>query len=375
MISARVLSRLLRTLYGAPASPELWPEFLRELSQLLKLTGAAILHHDMEHARYNVQFSSDGEAEWMRLYQQRYGDLDIWRPAFLKKAEGEFVFGDELCPPEKAKNTEFYNDFLLKYDIRLFGAVATVKRPKQVEHLSLYQSWKGKSPCKETADSMALIFPHLRSALQLRREFVDLNVRNVSLGSAFDEIAAGIVLLDCNGGVLLMNRSATALLERADGLLIRNRRLRACRGSETARLDALTSGPANIGALPGAVAAGAVLISRLASAPLTITVAPLHTPATPLAHQASSIMFIHDPEPDVQLPRALLDEGYGLTPAEAQLALTLVKGHSLQEAADLGGVTHNTVRSQLKSIFMKTGVQRQGQLIRLLLRSGCHQRV
>lgn len=261
----------------------------------------------------------------------------------------------------------------MKYDIRLFGAVAIVKRSKQVEHLSLYQSWKGKSPCKETADALAVIFPHLRSALHLRRRFVDLSVQNLSLGSAFDEMAAGIVLLDCNGNVLLMNRSATALLERADGLLIRNRKLRACRGSETARLDALTSGLATIGTLPGVVAGGAVLISRLASAPLTVTVAPLPVPATPLTHQASSIVFIHDPEQEVQLPRALLEEGYGLTPAEAQLALSLVKGYSLQEVADLGGVTHNTVRSQLKNIFLKTGVQRQAQLMRLLLRSGCHQ--
>jgi len=31
------------------------------------------------------------------------------------------------------------------------------------------------------------------------------------------------------------------------------------------------------------------------------------------------------------------------------------------------GVADNTVRSQIKSIFSKTGVKRQGELIRLLL--------
>lgn len=44
-----------------------------------------------------------------------------------------------------------------------------------------------------------------------------------------------------------------------------------------------------------------------------------------------------------------------------------VEGRSLKEAADLCGVTHNTAKSQLKSVFWKTEVKRQGELIRLLL--------
>ena len=41
-------------------------------------------------------------------------------------------------------------------------------------------------------------------------------------------------------------------------------------------------------------------------------------------------------------------------------------GHTPREIADKVGVTDNTVRSQIKSIFSKTGVKRQGELIRLL---------
>ena len=38
-----------------------------------------------------------------------------------------------------------------------------------------------------------------------------------------------------------------------------------------------------------------------------------------------------------------------------------------QEIANTVGVTDNTVRSQIKSIFSKTGVRRQSDLVRLLL--------
>jgi DNA-binding CsgD family transcriptional regulator len=47
--------------------------------------------------------------------------------------------------------------------------------------------------------------------------------------------------------------------------------------------------------------------------------------------------------------------------------MLLLKGYSLKESADSCGVTHSTAKSQLKSIFSKTQVKRQGELIRLLL--------
>ncbi len=57
---------------------------------------------------------------------------------------------------------------------------------------------------------------------------------------------------------------------------------------------------------------------------------------------------------------------FRLTRAEARLAKALWNGSTLEEAAEVFGVTKNTVRTQLRQIFVKTGAQRQSQLIRLL---------
>jgi len=67
--------------------------------------------------------------------------------------------------------------------------------------------------------------------------------------------------------------------------------------------------------------------------------------------------------PAQQVLRAL----YGLTPAECRVALLLGDGHAPRKIVNMVGVTDNTVRSQIKSIFSKTGVKRQGELIRLLM--------
>jgi DNA-binding CsgD family transcriptional regulator len=81
----------------------------------------------------------------------------------------------------------------------------------------------------------------------------------------------------------------------------------------------------------------------------------------------AAVAFINDPvrpqRPAQQVLRAL----YGLTPAECRVALLLSDGHAPRKIANMVGVTDNTVRSQIKSIFAKTGVKRQVELIRLLL--------
>jgi len=57
---------------------------------------------------------------------------------------------------------------------------------------------------------------------------------------------------------------------------------------------------------------------------------------------------------------------FGLTPAEARLAAALRDGLSLKEAAAKLNISVNTARNQIKSVFEKLGVNRQGDLIRHL---------
>jgi DNA-binding CsgD family transcriptional regulator len=58
-----------------------------------------------------------------------------------------------------------------------------------------------------------------------------------------------------------------------------------------------------------------------------------------------------------------LVEMFGLTSREAQIAGMVANGKSVSTIAHEGNVTKGTVRVQLKSIFRKTGVKGQGDLI------------
>ena len=78
------------------------------------------------------------------------------------------------------------------------------------------------------------------------------------------------------------------------------------------------------------------------------------------------------PTPDLAaLPAvARLRAEFGLTKAEARLALWLAEGSSLASAAQAFNVKLTTIRSQLQQVFAKTGTSRQTELVAMILSGG-----
>ena len=83
--------------------------------------------------------------------------------------------------------------------------------------------------------------------------------------------------------------------------------------------------------------------------------------------QDVALLFISDPETNIRVSADVLKQLYELTPAETKLAIGLLNGLNLGEIAELNGNSVTTLRVQLRSIFDKTGVKRQQELVRLLV--------
>ena len=80
-------------------------------------------------------------------------------------------------------------------------------------------------------------------------------------------------------------------------------------------------------------------------------------------------VFVSDPDLQDSTSQQSLRQLFDLTPAEARLATLLARGLSLAEVSETQGISPHTARAQLKSIFAKTGVSRQAELVRLVLKS------
>jgi DNA-binding CsgD family transcriptional regulator len=86
----------------------------------------------------------------------------------------------------------------------------------------------------------------------------------------------------------------------------------------------------------------------------------------PLVTRAVS-MFAHVSRQSESGHIARCSARFDLTSAQARLALFLAEGGTIGEYAQVMGVKTSTVRTHLKSIFVKTGVKRQTELAILLL--------
>ena len=102
-----------------------------------------------------------------------------------------------------------------------------------------------------------------------------------------------------------------------------------------------------------------------------MTVSPLRLEQTTVFAGGRAVLIcISDPAAAASHPTATLAALFSLTAAEARLAADLREGLSLKAAAARRGVSVNTTRAQLTSIFAKTGTHRQSELMRLLMAHG-----
>ena len=109
-------------------------------------------------------------------------------------------------------------------------------------------------------------------------------------------------------------------------------------------------------------------IARAGKRPLHVLTSPIPPSDSPLPARGVAAVFLDDPELHSLTPAEVLRTLFRLTPAESKLARSVLNGHSLSEAAELGGVSRETAKSQMNAVLSKTGTRRQGELIRLLSR-------
>ncbi|HWV12609.1 MAG TPA: helix-turn-helix transcriptional regulator [Sphingobium sp.] len=219
---------------------------------------------------------------------------------------------------------------------------------------------------------LASLSEPLRRSLQIYYRIMDLARRGMLSDLALNTSRIGAALVSSEGELMLANDVAEHLLAAGGGLRVSGGRLQAESAEETRALlaeikrCALAQAPE-----PDLQNYVPMAFSRRDHAlPLTIIVRPgpgyfpLRQP-----NRRTAILVLRDPAAQAAWPAETLARLFGLSAAEALLASKLAKGASLEEAATVLGISRNTVRSQLQSIFLKTGINRQSDLIRALLNS------
>lgn len=221
-------------------------------------------------------------------------------------------------------------------------------------------------------DMCRQLIPHLRRALIIHNQIDRSYSLGVMYSQAIGRMSIATMLIDAQGSVLDKNVCAQEIIDANDGLKLLNGKLEAYYPSDNKKLTELIKNAFNdamskeSNGLPEAMS----VTRPSGGVKLGLVVEPI--PSTSWAEEngfPTAVVYIRDSESQSHTSSEIAKKLFDLTPAETALSVQLSNGLSLEEAAEELGIKRNTARAHLRSIFSKTGVRRQTELVRIFLNS------
>ena len=200
---------LLADLYGAAADDAQWSRMAAIVAGLTGEPGAGlwVVENGVVTDLFLTSPASDAQIPYVAYYHQQ----DVWQQAILRLPRETVALGYEHTPERYLLRTEFYNDFLRRYGMfRPMGAIIDVA-PGTTATVSLERP--GASRLFEEDDKAVLepVIPHLKRALQLRRQLQEQVRHSRALTPALDAVAFGLIVCDARGRVVFANIAAETL--------------------------------------------------------------------------------------------------------------------------------------------------------------------
>ena len=210
-------------------------------------------------------------------------------------------------------------------------------------------------------DVVRALLPHLSRALQVSERPVQQ-----ARATLFDAMPYGAVFLDSAGKIRDMNRAAQKLVSAGDGISIANGQVRLAGN----RIDLSRVIEKNLDSA-GRIKPLAFQIDRAyAGHPLSAMLSPMQQDWKRAfdADDIVAVLILADPLLTTYPDASTLIDQYGLTISEARFSQTLVRSRALNAASVELGISRETARRHVKSIFEKTQTHSQAELIHLLVR-------
>jgi DNA-binding CsgD family transcriptional regulator len=274
-----------------------------------------------------------------------------------------------VLPRTDLLKTEHYNDFL-RPALRVDEAVFAILQKDDSRRVSLTVLFPQAERDFDTVGRLQRLVPHMLRAIQLNRQLEGLEARAIAAETVLDGLVTAMMVVNAAGHVVYMNAVAERIIAVGDGPKVARLVLDAITPSEGRVLRQLVASALRVHRDVTASPGGVMRISRRSDrAPYEVLVSPISGTALGLGFDGPlAAVFLRDPEARIVTPTDRLRSLYKLTGAEARLMQALLAGETLDAIAERFKVSRETLRSQLKAVFLKTGTSSQVELLRLGLR-------
>ena len=360
MSHTQALLQSVEAVYDASTDPARWENALGVLGQLVGGRFGTLLLVDDSNSVTEIANGLEP------AFLGRMGDLlehNLWYQRRHLASLNRAVVGTQLASDSELKRTLLYAELLKPMQMLHMCGVAFVDGPDTWGAVNFMRRENEERFGPTEIRLLDLVTPHISRAARIASLMQGLDLYVSGLEAAANQLAHGIVLTDERGRILFANAEAERLLSAGR---IRRRRDGRLTGPTQAKGEHVT---ALLSRLAASREATAVRLIDSGGSGLQIIGVPLplrRREFATVAPDARSLIFVFDsaasPPPIIEMIMQL----YGLTMAERRLAEALLAGETLAQHSERTGLTRNTLKTHLRSLFDKTDTARQSELVRQL---------
>lgn len=369
VVSDKHVDRLLDLIYDAATEQGLWRSVLTEIADLTGSQGGILFGQSFQASRVYFDYNGRLSEECNRAYKERHM-RNPWSEGMERQSVGRIVLSDEIVPFASLKPTLFFEEVLRPQDVAHNAMVALAAKDDFKAAFNICRSARQGPLGQDGRRFLERLVPHMRRSMRLGFRLEGYKALQRAEYDVLDRLAVGVILLDRRARIIYANTAARALDSSKGPLHLRGAALTAHAPPYSQRLDemirlALCGAPTGSMSVPRP--SDGQLLTILVSSVRGRDVGRFAELSMP---DAAVLLFIIDPANRSGVPVAWIVDAYGLTPAEAKVALCAASGATIPETARHLNVSPNTIKTHLRKVFAKTGTSRQIELARLMASIG-----
>lgn len=348
-------AELIDRMYEASFAPDLWPGVLSDLASMTDSRGGLLLSTKEKSLNWTASDSVYGafdeylQGGWFRRCGRRV--------CLLEKAHSQFLTELDYWTEDELRNNDIYRDFFYPRDLGWSAGTGLVMPTGDHIVVSVERN-RDRGPIEERfVETLNSLRPHLARAAMIAAR-MGLQTATTAR-DAFAKLTIPVILLDLNGtGVECSDE-----VEKLSGAIMwgANERLVLKDGDANDLLQtALATLDKHSAVQSFAVKDGEGRPTHVAH------IVPVSGSAHDIFARGYALLVFNPVDSKTRPPLDLLRSLFDLTAAEAHVARELGAGVSIEKIAESGGVSINTVRTQVRKIIEKTGGKRMPEVISLI---------
>lgn len=360
-----VLNDLIGSVYECALHPERWNDTLAEIKAALcplSWESAFLLWESNDPPSARFVAASGLAAGVQEMYVGAYAGRHDWSKRLMRFRNGSVVDTDEIMTREEFSGTPFARDFLAPWGIDRMVAVLLDRKGR--ERLGLMLPGPSDRDVGRLKRGLRVLAPHIQRAVRISNRIASLEMARDAAAAAADTAPYAVLSVDADLNILAANKRVPKFVERGIITTDGGRLSFPHAPAQRKLVDLLNTTP------PAGLAFQTVASDGREWPVLGARI--LEQSARQLGGAVDGAAMIvtigssPGETPVVEIDRVA--QWFGLTPAEARLAVAIANGETLQNYAANRAVSINAIRFLLKGVFRKTGAASQAQLAAMIAR-------